>query len=80
MVFSMVLCVRVCMYMCVRVCMYMCVHVCMYMCVCSGWKCAHCDLTSNLWMNLTDGTIVCGRKYFDGRQFDLYFTLVKGQF
>ncbi|XP_064384127.1 ubiquitin carboxyl-terminal hydrolase 5-like [Halichondria panicea] len=32
----------------------------------SGWKCSMCDLTSNLWMNLTDGTILCGRKYFDG--------------
>lgn len=32
----------------------------------SGWKCSRCDLTSNLWMNLTDGTILCGRKYFDG--------------
>lgn len=25
-----------------------------------------CDLTQNLWLNLTDGTILCGRKYFDG--------------
>lgn len=32
----------------------------------SGWKCMHCDLTSNLWMNLTDGALLCGRKYFDG--------------
>ncbi|XP_047138707.1 ubiquitin carboxyl-terminal hydrolase 5 isoform X1 [Hydra vulgaris] len=31
-----------------------------------GWKCAHCNLTTNLWLNLTDGTILCGRKYFDG--------------
>nr|XP_058970629.1 ubiquitin carboxyl-terminal hydrolase 5-like [Pocillopora verrucosa] len=31
-----------------------------------GWKCSKCDLTENLWMNLTDGTILCGRKYFDG--------------
>lgn len=32
----------------------------------SGWKCAKCDLTNNLWLNLTDGTILCGRKFFDG--------------
>eukprot|EP00112_Aurelia_sp_Birch-Aquarium-sp1_P012383 Seg2604.5 transcript_id=Seg2604.5/GoldUCD/mRNA.D3Y31 product="Ubiquitin carboxyl-terminal hydrolase 5" protein_id=Seg2604.5/GoldUCD/D3Y31 len=31
-----------------------------------GWKCSKCDLVDNLWMNLTDGTILCGRKYFDG--------------
>ena len=31
-----------------------------------GWKCSQCDLKDNLWMNLTDGTILCGRKYFDG--------------
>lgn len=32
----------------------------------SGWKCAKCDLTSNLWLNLTDGTVLCGRRYYDG--------------
>uniref|UniRef100_UPI00358F787F ubiquitin carboxyl-terminal hydrolase 5-like isoform X2 n=1 Tax=Myxine glutinosa TaxID=7769 RepID=UPI00358F787F len=32
----------------------------------SGWKCSRCDLRENLWMNLTDGTILCGRQYFDG--------------
>ncbi|KAL4221190.1 Ubiquitin carboxyl-terminal hydrolase 5 [Mactra antiquata] len=32
----------------------------------SGWKCEKCDLTNNLWLNLTDGTIMCGRKFFDG--------------
>ena len=32
----------------------------------TGWKCEHCDLTSNLWLNLTDGSILCGRKFFDG--------------
>lgn len=32
----------------------------------SGWKCTNCDLTTNLWANLTDGTILCGRKHFDG--------------
>ncbi|XP_055958187.1 ubiquitin carboxyl-terminal hydrolase 5 [Patella vulgata] len=31
-----------------------------------GWKCEQCDLTSNLWLNLTDGSILCGRKFFDG--------------
>ncbi|XP_041377545.1 LOW QUALITY PROTEIN: ubiquitin carboxyl-terminal hydrolase 5-like [Gigantopelta aegis] len=32
----------------------------------SGWKCEQCELTSNLWLNLTDGTILCGRRFFDG--------------
>jgi len=32
----------------------------------SGWKCERCDLTCNLWLNLTDGSILCGRKFFDG--------------
>ena len=34
----------------------------------SGWKCqaTSCDLTSNLWLNLTDGSILCGRRFFDG--------------
>ncbi|KAK3551118.1 hypothetical protein QTP70_014016 [Hemibagrus guttatus] len=32
----------------------------------SGWKCEVCDLQENLWMNLTDGKILCGRRYFDG--------------
>ncbi|KII70965.1 Ubiquitin carboxyl-terminal hydrolase 5 [Thelohanellus kitauei] len=27
----------------------------------SGWKCCQCDLTLNLWLNLTDGSIRCGR-------------------
>lgn len=31
-----------------------------------GWKCEKCDLTSNLWLNLTDGSILCGRRFFDG--------------
>ncbi|KAJ7379748.1 Ubiquitin carboxyl-terminal hydrolase 5 [Desmophyllum pertusum] len=31
-----------------------------------GWKCSMCDLKENLWLNLTDGTILCGRRYFDG--------------
>ena len=32
----------------------------------SGWKCERCDLTKNLWLNLTDGTILCGRRFADG--------------
>lgn len=32
----------------------------------SGWKCEECDMTENLWLNLTDGAILCGRKNFDG--------------
>ncbi|CAH8575075.1 unnamed protein product [Heterobilharzia americana] len=32
----------------------------------SGWKCSRCDLKDNLWMNLTDGTILCGRRFWDG--------------
>ncbi|XP_043846709.1 ubiquitin carboxyl-terminal hydrolase 13 isoform X1 [Dromiciops gliroides] len=31
----------------------------------SGWKCAKCDLRENLWLNLTDGTILCGKWFFD---------------
>lgn len=31
-----------------------------------GWKCEKCDLTQNLWLNLTDGSILCGRKFYDG--------------
>jgi len=32
----------------------------------SGWQCSKCDLKENLWLNLTDGTILCGRRNFDG--------------
>ncbi|KAI5620450.1 ubiquitin carboxyl-terminal hydrolase 5 isoform X1, partial [Silurus asotus] len=32
----------------------------------SGWKCEVCELQENLWMNLTDGKVMCGRRYFDG--------------
>lgn len=32
----------------------------------TGWKCEKCDLTENLWLNLTDGAILCGRKYHEG--------------
>ena len=32
----------------------------------TGWKCQNCDKTDNLWLNLTDGVILCGRKNWDG--------------
>ncbi|GMI74175.1 ubiquitin-specific protease 14, TITAN6, TARANI, phosphate deficiency root hair defective1 [Hibiscus trionum] len=32
----------------------------------SGWKCCKCDKTENLWLNLTDGMILCGRRNWDG--------------
>ncbi|EDV95636.1 ubiquitin carboxyl-terminal hydrolase 5 [Drosophila grimshawi] len=32
----------------------------------AGWQCEKCELTNNLWLNLTDGSIMCGRKFFDG--------------
>lgn len=32
----------------------------------SGWKCAKCDKRDNLWLNLTDGMILCGRRNWDG--------------
>lgn len=32
----------------------------------SGWTCEKCDMKDNLWMNLTDGAILCGRKFWDG--------------
>lgn len=32
----------------------------------SGWRCQRCDKTDNLWLNLTCGTILCGRRFFDG--------------
>ncbi len=33
-----------------------------------GWRCEAegCDKVDNLWLNLTDGSILCGRKMFDG--------------
>jgi len=31
-----------------------------------GWQCSKCDKTDNLWLNLSDGTVLCGRKFFDG--------------
>jgi ubiquitin carboxyl-terminal hydrolase 5/13 len=30
------------------------------------WKCGLCDKTENLWLNLSDGFIGCGRKNWDG--------------
>ncbi|BBN00627.1 ubiquitin carboxyl-terminal hydrolase 5/13 [Marchantia polymorpha subsp. ruderalis] len=32
----------------------------------TGWKCSKCDKTENLWLNLTDGMINCGRRNWDG--------------
>ncbi|KAJ3679422.1 hypothetical protein LUZ60_017433 [Juncus effusus] len=32
----------------------------------SGWQCSKCDKTENLWLNLTDGTVLCGRRNWDG--------------
>ncbi|KAJ8629066.1 hypothetical protein MRB53_022389 [Persea americana] len=32
----------------------------------SGWKCSKCDQVTNLWLNLTDGMILCGRRNWDG--------------
>ncbi|XP_061803737.1 ubiquitin carboxyl-terminal hydrolase 5 isoform X3 [Nerophis lumbriciformis] len=32
----------------------------------SGWRCEMCGLQENIWMNLTDGKVLCGRRYFDG--------------
>ncbi|KAF5292902.1 hypothetical protein FQR65_LT11154 [Abscondita terminalis] len=32
----------------------------------SGWKCEKCDKNDNLWLNLTDGSILCGRRFYDG--------------
>uniref|UniRef100_A0A8B9JY33 Ubiquitin carboxyl-terminal hydrolase n=1 Tax=Astyanax mexicanus TaxID=7994 RepID=A0A8B9JY33_ASTMX len=32
----------------------------------SGWKCAKCELRENLWLNLTDGSVLCGKWFFDG--------------
>lgn len=32
----------------------------------SSWKCQKCDIREGLWLNLSDGSIHCGRKYFDG--------------
>ncbi|CAI7856643.1 unnamed protein product [Closterium sp. NIES-54] len=30
------------------------------------WQCSKCDKRENLWMNLSDGTILCGRRNWDG--------------
>lgn len=30
------------------------------------WKCENCDVKENLWLNLTDGKILCGRRQLDG--------------
>ncbi|KAJ8418924.1 hypothetical protein AAFF_G00004230 [Aldrovandia affinis] len=32
----------------------------------SGWKCSKCEMRDNLWLNLTDGALLCGKWFFDG--------------
>lgn len=32
----------------------------------TGWQCEKCDKTENLWLNLSDGSVLCGRRFFDG--------------
>lgn len=32
----------------------------------SGWKCQKCEMRENLWLNLTDGAVFCGKWFFDG--------------
>ncbi|TNN69091.1 Ubiquitin carboxyl-terminal hydrolase 13 [Liparis tanakae] len=32
----------------------------------SGWKCQKCVMRENLWLNLTDGAVLCGKWFFDG--------------
>lgn len=34
--------------------------------LCSGWKCQKCEMRENLWLNLTDGAVLCGKWFFDG--------------
>jgi hypothetical protein len=31
-----------------------------------SWKCYACDMTENLWLNLSTGVIGCGRRQYDG--------------
>uniref|UniRef100_A0A8K9V1Y4 Ubiquitin carboxyl-terminal hydrolase n=1 Tax=Oncorhynchus mykiss TaxID=8022 RepID=A0A8K9V1Y4_ONCMY len=32
----------------------------------SGWKCQKCEMKENLWLNLSDGAVLCGKWFFDG--------------
>uniref|UniRef100_A0A8C8DKQ4 Ubiquitin carboxyl-terminal hydrolase n=1 Tax=Oryzias sinensis TaxID=183150 RepID=A0A8C8DKQ4_9TELE len=32
----------------------------------SGWKCQKCEMRENLWLNLKDGAVLCGKWFFDG--------------
>ncbi|KAG5851422.1 hypothetical protein ANANG_G00093240 [Anguilla anguilla] len=32
----------------------------------SGWKCSKCEMRENLWLNLSDGAVLCGKWFFDG--------------
>jgi ubiquitin carboxyl-terminal hydrolase 5/13 len=62
---------------CVRVCVCLCVSVGRHATTLvqldngvrippSGWQCSQCVLKENLWLNLTDGAILCGRRNWDG--------------
>lgn len=37
-----------------------------FFCAVSGWKCQKCEMRENLWLNLTDGAVLCGKWFFDG--------------
>ena len=43
------------------------------------WKCCKCDLCENLWLNLSDGSLLCGRKNWDGSGQGSNFILEKNQ-
>ena len=37
-----------------------------------AWKCDQCEVRKNLWLNLTDGKILCGRKQLDGSKGNIH--------
>uniref|UniRef100_A0A7N8XVP1 Ubiquitin carboxyl-terminal hydrolase n=1 Tax=Mastacembelus armatus TaxID=205130 RepID=A0A7N8XVP1_9TELE len=41
-------------------------NTCLCFSVVSGWKCQKCEMRENLWLNLTDGAVLCGKWFFDG--------------
>uniref|UniRef100_A0A672YZI9 Ubiquitin carboxyl-terminal hydrolase 13 n=1 Tax=Sphaeramia orbicularis TaxID=375764 RepID=A0A672YZI9_9TELE len=41
-------------------------HSVVPLCLHSGWKCQKCEMRENLWLNLTDGAVFCGKWFFDG--------------
>jgi len=43
------------------------------------WKCEKCDIRKNLWLNLSDGKILCGRKQLGKHFFSSNF-INKSQF